>query len=299
MRKKVAQQKRACELRATGWSLRQIAAELGVALSSVSVWVRDVIPDPAVVLESPNWIRLPIARGGFKVCGRCHLLLPLESFNRHSKSGRQHWCRECFKAYFRERGSLHRRQVQTSRQLRLREARALVLRRLKASSCADCGARDVVVLDFDHITGSKTADVTRLVRNGYPRVQLEAEFVKCEVVCANRHRRRTAERQRSWRQRHMDGTLEESLPVSLRKRRNLLFVRDILASARCIDCGELDIRVLEFDHVREKRGSVTKLMWEETSLKSLEAEIAKCEIRCANCHRKRTAEIAGHFRHHA
>ena len=41
-RGKVVEQARARQLRADGWTLRDIAAELGVSRSSVSVWVRDV-----------------------------------------------------------------------------------------------------------------------------------------------------------------------------------------------------------------------------------------------------------------
>jgi len=41
-RGKVAEQQRARELRADAWTLQQIADELGVAKSSVSLWVRDV-----------------------------------------------------------------------------------------------------------------------------------------------------------------------------------------------------------------------------------------------------------------
>jgi transcriptional regulator with XRE-family HTH domain len=39
---KVVEQERARELRARSWTLEEIAAELGVAKSSVSLWVRDV-----------------------------------------------------------------------------------------------------------------------------------------------------------------------------------------------------------------------------------------------------------------
>ena len=47
-RGKVDAQRRACELRATGRTLADIAAELGVAKSSVGLWVRDVefVPSP-------------------------------------------------------------------------------------------------------------------------------------------------------------------------------------------------------------------------------------------------------------
>jgi transcriptional regulator with XRE-family HTH domain len=45
-RGKVAEQARARELRAQGWTLQQIADELSVAKSSVSLWVRDVDFEP-------------------------------------------------------------------------------------------------------------------------------------------------------------------------------------------------------------------------------------------------------------
>jgi transcriptional regulator with XRE-family HTH domain len=45
---KVAEQQRARELRARSWTLQDIATELGVSKSSVSLWVRDVefVPSP-------------------------------------------------------------------------------------------------------------------------------------------------------------------------------------------------------------------------------------------------------------
>lgn len=45
-RGKVEQRQRARELRAASWTLQEIAAELDVSKSSVSVWVRDVEFDP-------------------------------------------------------------------------------------------------------------------------------------------------------------------------------------------------------------------------------------------------------------
>ncbi|MEL6404431.1 MAG: hypothetical protein AAFR81_08715 [Chloroflexota bacterium] len=62
----------------------------------------------------------------------------------------------------------------------------------------------------------------------------------------------------------------------------------------CVDCGEKNPLVLDFDHVRdEKVASVSTLISNVTSLKRLKVEIAKCEIRCANCHRLKTAKEEG------
>jgi hypothetical protein len=67
------------------------------------------------------------------------------------------------------------------------------------------------------------------------------------------------------------------------------YISEYLSKNPCIDCGEDDIVVLEFDHVRgEKRESISIL--KRSSLKAVIEEIKKCEVRCANCHRRKTAK---------
>lgn len=58
--------------------------------------------------------------------------------------------------------------------------------------CADCGYRKFAgALDFDHLPGTKKlANVTALYLASWER--LLGEIAKCEVVCANCHRERTA-----------------------------------------------------------------------------------------------------------
>lgn len=71
-------------------------------------------------------------------------------------------------------------------------------------------------------------------------------------------------------------------------------LRIYLSNHPCVDCGETDIRLLEFDHVRShKLTTISRLLTQRRSWPTIEAEIAKCEIRCVNCHRKRTAERDG------
>ena len=66
---------------------------------------------------------------------------------------------------------------------------------------------------------------------------------------------------------------------------------EYLSCHPCVDCGETDVRVLEFDHVRGKKvNSIAKMMHSHCSWSAIEAEIAKCEVRCANCHRIKTNE---------
>lgn len=69
---------------------------------------------------------------------------------------------------------------------------------------------------------------------------------------------------------------------------NRAYLLEHLRSHPCVDCGEGDLAVLEFDHVRgEKEHNISRMM--EMSPRRLRAEVGKCEIRCGNCHRRRTA----------
>jgi hypothetical protein len=68
----------------------------------------------------------------------------------------------------------------------------------------------------------------------------------------------------------------------------------------CVDCGEADLRVLDFDHrdPSTKRATVGVLLGSCGWARVL-AEIAECDVRCANCHRRRTAEDHAWTRHAA
>jgi cytochrome c len=62
------------------------------------------------------------------------------------------------------------------------------------------------------------------------------------------------------------------------------FVRDYLLSHPCVDCGETDPVVLQFDHLGDKVMNVSMMRARRYKEASIAAEIAKCEVRCANCH---------------
>jgi ferredoxin len=282
--------------RARGYALRTIAAELGVALSSVSVWVRDVpVPDesdPARASPEEPTSETVEESSELRRCGRCDDLRPVSAFNRY-KDGYQWWCRECFREYFRRRGALHIQQVTESRTRRRELAQEQVYRYLTQHPCTDCGERDPVVLEFDHV-GEKAENVGDLVNYGASASRIEAEIKHCEVTCANCHRKRTAWRNRSWR---LDPTVLDTRPLQPAQISNMKRVLAELRTAQCIDCGERDLIVLEFDHVGTKRAAVSVMAWQGYSQAAIESEIRECVVRCANCHRRRTAESAGHFRH--
>jgi hypothetical protein len=73
---------------------------------------------------------------------------------------------------------------------------------------------------------------------------------------------------------------------------------DYLCQHPCIDCGEADPLVLEFDHVIGKKSfSIGDYAKKGYSISKVLKEIAKCEVRCANCHRRKTARAGGHRRY--
>lgn len=62
----------------------------------------------------------------------------------------------------------------------------------------------------------------------------------------------------------------------------------------CVDCGETNPLVLEFDHVRGiKNANVGSLLLRGVAMNTLLEEINKCDIRCANCHKIKTINQLG------
>jgi hypothetical protein len=75
---------------------------------------------------------------------------------------------------------------------------------------------------------------------------------------------------------------------------NRIWMLSYLKQNPCIDCGNTDIRVLEFDHITgQKRNGVGQMLRNGCSLESILSEIDKCEVRCRNCHVIKTYERIG------
>ena len=63
----------------------------------------------------------------------------------------------------------------------------------ETSGCADCGVKNHIILDFDHLRDKKY-NISRMIHDGFSWKAIKKEIEKCEVVCANCHRIRTYNR---------------------------------------------------------------------------------------------------------
>ena len=84
-----------------------------------------------------------------------------------------------------------------------------------------------------------------------------------------------------------------------KRQRKRAAMKELLAyfgSHPCVDCGETDPVVLQFDHVRGVKSAAVGTMFAEgKSWETISAEIEKCDVRCANCHWRKTAAQFGWY----
>jgi hypothetical protein len=133
-------------------------------------------------------------------CGRCGKSKPIEEFawRRRTRGQRDNYCAPCRADYKREHYAANRpryvSQALARKQALAAERAAFLIEFFRERPCADCGEADPVVLEFDHKT-DKLFNISKGLRDRSWQSVLD-EIAKCEVVCANCHRRRTARKGR-------------------------------------------------------------------------------------------------------
>lgn len=138
-----------------------------------------------------------------KVCTKCGTPKPLsEYFVKDQKTQRLHaQCKECYKEHrktyysqhyakyseaYRERAKIRRNKIRN-------QLHTAILKYLSLHPCAVCGEDDPRVLEFDHIDPTlKSFCISHGIRYGVPIAKIQSEIEKCQVLCANCHKRRTA-----------------------------------------------------------------------------------------------------------
>lgn len=220
-----------------------------------------------------------------KRCKECKQVKDVDAFYKTSGST----CKECVKCLQRIRYSQNRTLLQGRTKQCLRKRLDKLYQYLQRHPCVDCGCTDIVVLQFDHVRGDKIGNISKLVNTcGWQTVM--NEITKCEVVCGNCHARRTA---------NARGYLRAGAEVvcSGYGQTNSVNILKILEMAVCMDCGESDSVLLEFDH----RNPIDKIndiavLRNIAPWSIVAAEIDKCDIVCVNCHLRRTAQQQSWYR---
>lgn len=136
-----------------------------------------------------------------KKCSKCNETKPLELFSKSSKTkdGRHTWCKSCFSIYekLRYKNGDRKRKENNAKKSKER-SRTWLWNLLQQSSCMDCGESDPIVLEFDH-RDPTTKKYTVVEMVGHSISTIQAEINKCDIVCANCHRRRTNKQFGWWR----------------------------------------------------------------------------------------------------
>src|SRR5205085_8706782 len=145
---------------------------------------------------------------------------------------------------------------------------------------------------------TRAANVADLIRFGCSITRIFDEIAKCEVMCANCHQHFTSVARAKHYRRIEQSDLNSSVPAfrAAANARNHAVVLQFLANAACVDCGEQDLLVLQFDHIHSKLDHVSWLVGSGCSPVRLQQELVKCKVRCANCHRRKTAQAQNWYR---
>lgn len=134
-----------------------------------------------------------------KTCARCRVPKPLDDFGmKNSARGWRHcYCKECMKEFRKEHYRSSPGPYKERVQARKLEVKRLYFQYLSEKNCVDCGEGDPVLLEPDHVRGTKSANVSVLIHEGRTWRVILSELEKCDIRCVVCHRRKTA-REQGW-----------------------------------------------------------------------------------------------------
>ena len=119
--------------------------------------------------------------------------------NKKKNNRRVAHCKPCTRMRARNRYKINGNAQRRRSKIRSREKRAISRHYhyeiLSNSFCADCGNNNPIVLEFDHVRGEKKYEISRLISIPMSLDVLKEEIKKCDIVCANCHKIRTAKAQ--------------------------------------------------------------------------------------------------------
>lgn len=167
------------------------------------------------------------------------------------------------------------------------DLRAWVNERKSESGCDDCGETDPACLDYHHSDSDvKDLAITEMITYGYSTERLGDEIERCTVLCANCHRKRHDRRPAMVKKADTDdGTVSTDLT---KEERLQLWAFDYRRDSGCLRCSEGSPVCLQFHHPDpdDKEASVSAMIADSYAESAVRAEVDRCVVLCANCHRR-------------
>lgn len=138
-----------------------------------------------------------------KTCSKCSQEKRLSDyFVKNKQTGRLHaQCKACYKAH---RATYQKQHYEKYKEAYLKRAtirrtafrqefRTNMMNYLINKSCVLCGERDIRTFEFDHLDPKKKIfTISQAVRLGHSWDDVLAEIKKCRILCANCHKKETA-----------------------------------------------------------------------------------------------------------
>lgn len=133
-----------------------------------------------------------------KICPKCNRKLStVNDFYKDKRraDGLQTYCKTCRNNHNKSYNIRRKEHLNNKRQERRHMRYLYLLTYLSKHGCVDCGERDPVVLEFDHVMGDKITELSKMAHDVRPMKVIQKEVEKCEVRCSNCHKRKTAKEQ--------------------------------------------------------------------------------------------------------
>lgn len=144
-----------------------------------------------------------------KVCSVCNLEKDVKDF--YFKNKDKGWlhaqCKSCYSEkrksfmpeHYAKYGDVYRSRARTRKATVKKIRQNQLYDYLEYKSCEQCGFSDIRALDFDHLDPAiKKFSIARAINDCYSWEKILLEIRKCQILCSNCHRIRTAE-QYNWR----------------------------------------------------------------------------------------------------
>ena len=220
-----------------------------------------------------------------KQCTKCLRLKDEKEFHKNSNysDGLEYWCRSCWTEYRKKYRVDNLEEARLSNNER-RASRISWFQDLKSNTpCVDCGQiYEPYCMDYDHVSerGEKIKSVSRMVMDNTPKEIILIEIAKCDLVCLLCHNRRT--------QARFFEKLGEERKYRPHQQRNINLINDF-KNRSCAMCGQqYEHFNMQIDHIDPSTKLYDVCDLKNYKVETLLAELAKCQVLCALCHRRKS-----------